>query len=87
MNQTGKSTEERKEFLQKYFDLLRPWLMSVHINNIWNPEYPYREFFSLLKNDTAEDRQFRGVTKNNAGEDHHFRGVRNRQNQNFSTYY
>ena len=36
--------------VEKYFDLLRPWLMSVHINNIWNPEYPYREFFSLLKN-------------------------------------
>jgi sugar phosphate isomerase/epimerase len=33
----------------EYFELLRPWLMSVHINNLWNREYPYRELFGLLK--------------------------------------
>ena len=33
----------------EYFELLRPWIMSVHINNLWNPEYPYRELFRLLK--------------------------------------
>ena len=32
----------------QYFNLLRPWLMSVHINNLWNEEYPYRELFGLL---------------------------------------
>ena len=32
----------------KYFELLRPWLMSVHVNNLWNQEYPYRELFGLL---------------------------------------
>ncbi len=32
-----------------YFDLLRPWLMSVHINNLWDETYPYRELFGLLR--------------------------------------
>ena len=32
----------------RYFDLLRPWLMSVHINNLWDQAYPYRELFGLL---------------------------------------
>ena len=32
------------------FDLLKPWLRSVHINELWNNEYPWRELFSLLKN-------------------------------------
>jgi hypothetical protein len=31
------------------FELLTPWLRSVHINELWNPEYPWREFFTLLK--------------------------------------
>ena len=30
------------------FDLLSPWLMSVHINNLWDSNYPYRELFKLL---------------------------------------
>jgi sugar phosphate isomerase/epimerase len=30
------------------FDLLKPFLMSCHINNLWGP-YPYRELFSLLR--------------------------------------
>jgi sugar phosphate isomerase/epimerase len=29
------------------FKLLRPWLKSCHINNLWS-EYPWRELFSLL---------------------------------------
>lgn len=29
------------------FDLLRPWLRSVHINQLFGP-YPYRELFQLL---------------------------------------
>lgn len=30
------------------FDLLRPWIRSVHINELAN-DYPWRELFSLLK--------------------------------------
>lgn len=30
------------------FELLRPFLMSCHINTLWGP-YPYRELFSLLR--------------------------------------
>jgi hypothetical protein len=35
--------------VKEYFDLLLPWLMSVHINNIWDRNYPYRELFGLLR--------------------------------------
>ena len=34
--------------VRQHFELLSPWLMSVHINNLWNEAYPYRELFSLL---------------------------------------
>ncbi len=34
--------------VREHFELLRPWLMSVHINNLWNEAYPYRELFSLM---------------------------------------
>ena len=34
--------------VQKHLEILRPWLMSVHINNLWNEAYPYRELFLLL---------------------------------------
>ncbi len=30
------------------FELLRPWIRNVHINELWNG-YPYRELFGLLK--------------------------------------
>jgi sugar phosphate isomerase/epimerase len=30
------------------FDLLRPWIKSVHINELYSP-YPYRELFTLLR--------------------------------------
>lgn len=39
----------------RYFELLRPWLRSCHINELWNPDYPYRELFALLKQ-TGYDR-------------------------------
>lgn len=35
--------------VREYFELLQPWLMSVHINNIWDRAYPYRELFGLLR--------------------------------------
>jgi sugar phosphate isomerase/epimerase len=31
------------------FDLLRPWIKNVHINELANPAYPWRELFSLLR--------------------------------------
>jgi sugar phosphate isomerase/epimerase len=31
------------------FALLKPWLRNVHINELWKPEYPWRELFGLLK--------------------------------------
>jgi sugar phosphate isomerase/epimerase len=31
------------------FQLLRPWMKSVHINELANPAYPWRELFSLLR--------------------------------------
>ena len=38
-----------KDSVQKTFDLLRPWLRNVHINELWKPDYPWRELFGLLK--------------------------------------
>lgn len=32
------------------FELLKPWLRSVHINELWKKEYPWRELFAFLKN-------------------------------------
>lgn len=37
------------------FDLLRPWLLNVHINELWNEKYPWRELFTLLR-ETGYDR-------------------------------
>jgi hypothetical protein len=31
------------------FALLKPWLRSAHINELWKPEYPWRELFGLMK--------------------------------------
>ena len=31
------------------FELLKPWIKSVHINELANPAYPWRELFSLLR--------------------------------------
>lgn len=31
------------------FDLLRPYIKSVHINELANPAYPWRELFTLLR--------------------------------------
>jgi len=31
------------------FDLLKPWLRNVHINELWNEAYPWRELFTLLR--------------------------------------
>jgi sugar phosphate isomerase/epimerase len=31
------------------FDLLKPWIRNCHINELWNEQYPWREFFTLLR--------------------------------------
>lgn len=31
------------------FELLKPWLRSCHINELWRRHYPYRELFSLFR--------------------------------------
>ncbi len=31
------------------FTMLKPWLRNTHINEIWKPEYPWRELFGLMK--------------------------------------
>jgi hypothetical protein len=31
------------------FDLLKPWIKSVHINELANSAYPWRELFTLLR--------------------------------------
>lgn len=33
----------------KNFELLKPWLRNVHINELWKKEYPWRELFGLLR--------------------------------------
>ncbi|MFN7947378.1 MAG: TIM barrel protein [Blastocatellia bacterium] len=35
--------------VKKSFELLRPWLRNAHINELWKPEYPWRELFGLMK--------------------------------------
>jgi sugar phosphate isomerase/epimerase len=35
--------------IRSSFQLLRPWLRSVHINELANTTYPWRELFTLLK--------------------------------------
>ncbi len=34
--------------VKTYFDLLKPWLKSCHINDLWG-SYPYRELFALMR--------------------------------------
>ena len=35
--------------VKQSFALLKPWLRSSHINELWKPEYPWRELFGLMK--------------------------------------
>ena len=36
------------------FELLRPWIKSCHINELANPNYPWRELFTLLRQSKYE---------------------------------
>jgi sugar phosphate isomerase/epimerase len=42
------ATDLKGGSVKEYFALLRPWLKSCHINNLWKAEYPWRELFGLL---------------------------------------
>lgn len=35
--------------VKEYFELLAPYLRSCHINELWKPDYPWRELFSLMR--------------------------------------
>ena len=35
--------------VRQNFDLIGPWLRNCHINELWNPRYPYRELFALFR--------------------------------------
>ncbi|MGC8794157.1 MAG: sugar phosphate isomerase/epimerase family protein, partial [Bryobacteraceae bacterium] len=41
--------------IRESFHRLRPWLMSVHINELASPHYPWHELFRLLR-ETGYDR-------------------------------
>ncbi|MCX7603424.1 MAG: sugar phosphate isomerase/epimerase [Bryobacteraceae bacterium] len=36
------------------FDLLKPWIRNVHINELADPRYPWRELFTLLRQNRYE---------------------------------
>ena len=35
--------------IQQYFDLCRPWIRSIHIHDLWDTSYPWRELIRLLR--------------------------------------
>jgi len=35
--------------IREYFELLRPYIFHVHLHDLTDPVYPFRELFSLLK--------------------------------------
>jgi sugar phosphate isomerase/epimerase len=42
-------TDLKDGSVKEYFKLLEPYIKSVHIHELWNPNYPWRELFYLLK--------------------------------------
>ena len=48
VNWNSNVADIRDGSVREAFELLKPFLMSCHINNLWGP-YPYRELFSLLR--------------------------------------
>lgn len=47
-NWNSNGTDVKNGSVKESFELLKPFLKSVHINNLWG-SYPYRELFSLLR--------------------------------------
>ena len=48
INWNSNPTDVKNGSVRESFALLKPSLVSVHINNLWGP-YPYRELFTLLR--------------------------------------
>jgi sugar phosphate isomerase/epimerase len=48
INWNSNPTDVKNGSVKEGFELLKPFLMSVHINNLWS-DYPYRELFALLR--------------------------------------
>jgi sugar phosphate isomerase/epimerase len=42
-------TDVENGSVQKNFDLLKQWIRSCHINDLYRAQYPWHELFSLLK--------------------------------------
>jgi len=47
-NWNSNATDLKEGSIREGFALLRPYLMSCHVNDLWG-SYPYRELFSLLR--------------------------------------
>ncbi|MFN3651016.1 MAG: sugar phosphate isomerase/epimerase family protein [Armatimonadota bacterium] len=47
-NWNSNGTDVKNGSVKESFELLRPYLKSVHINTLWG-SYPYRELFGLLR--------------------------------------
>lgn len=45
----SKMTDLKEGSIKEYFDLLAEDIKSVHITDLWNEDYPWRELFSGLK--------------------------------------
>jgi sugar phosphate isomerase/epimerase len=43
------ATDLVKGSIKPSFEMLKPWIKCVHINELANPQYPWRELFSLLR--------------------------------------
>lgn len=43
------NTDLKDNSVREYFALLSPYIKSVHINELWREDYPWRELFALLK--------------------------------------
>lgn len=43
------NTDVKDGSVKEYFELLSPYIKSVHINELWREDYPWRELFTLLK--------------------------------------
>lgn len=43
------NTDLKDGSVREYFTLLSPYIKSVHINELWREDYPWRELFTLLK--------------------------------------
>jgi sugar phosphate isomerase/epimerase len=48
VNWNSNNTDLKDGSIREGFELLKPFLMSVHVNTLWG-DYPYRDLFTLLR--------------------------------------